>query len=216
MAGCDEVLDQVSGVKLDAKAEILHLASRLGGQISLLRLPCSKLVVDAILQARVPQRVCNQPCQWGPPLTALVKFLEVPGKKSSKSAELEPSRTSLQSDSLLESHILSTCRQKNQLQMAQSPGSESPLVFRLETPTARLPGLRLRTRLRLLPTRMVVSNRSIRWTARRLLIRYADRQIPSTLSYVDGEEYNGQQAKQQLVRNSKNTVAYFRDYLGQE
>ena len=51
---------------------------------------------------------------------------------------------------------------------------------------------------------------------RKLLIWSADRQIPSILSYVDGEEYNGQQAKQQLVRNSKNTVAYFRDYLGQE
>ncbi|KAL3420430.1 hsp70 chaperone [Phlyctema vagabunda] len=43
-----------------------------------------------------------------------------------------------------------------------------------------------------------------------------DRQIPSILAYVDGEEYNGQQAKAQLVRNSKNTVAYFRDFLGQE
>ncbi|RDW77540.1 putative ribosome-associated complex subunit SSZ1 [Coleophoma cylindrospora] len=43
-----------------------------------------------------------------------------------------------------------------------------------------------------------------------------DRQIPSVLSYVDGEEYNGQQAKAQLVRNSQNTVAYFRDFLGQE
>ncbi|KAK6580464.1 hypothetical protein PZA11_006700 [Diplocarpon coronariae] len=43
-----------------------------------------------------------------------------------------------------------------------------------------------------------------------------DRQIPSILSYVAGEEYNGQQAKAQLIRNSKNTVAYFRDYLGQD
>ncbi|RKF61913.1 Ribosome-associated complex subunit SSZ1 [Erysiphe neolycopersici] len=41
-----------------------------------------------------------------------------------------------------------------------------------------------------------------------------DRQIPSILSYVDGEEYYGQQAKQQLIRNSNNTVAYFRDFLG--
>ncbi|KAI0998685.1 Ribosome-associated complex subunit [Podosphaera aphanis] len=41
-----------------------------------------------------------------------------------------------------------------------------------------------------------------------------DRQIPSILSYVDGEEYNGQQAKQQLIRNRENTVAYFRDFLG--
>ena len=41
-----------------------------------------------------------------------------------------------------------------------------------------------------------------------------DRQIPSILSYIDGEEYHGTQAKVQLVRNSKNTVAYFKDYLG--
>jgi molecular chaperone DnaK (HSP70) len=51
---------------------------------------------------------------------------------------------------------------------------------------------------------------------REVLTWSADRQIPSILSYVDGEEYNGQQAKAQLVRNSKNTVAYFRDFLGQE
>lgn len=43
-----------------------------------------------------------------------------------------------------------------------------------------------------------------------------DRQIPSTLAYVDGEELQGTQAKAQLVRNPKNTVAYFRDFLGQE
>jgi molecular chaperone DnaK (HSP70) len=43
-----------------------------------------------------------------------------------------------------------------------------------------------------------------------------DRQIPSILSYVEGEEYHGTQAKAQLVRNSKNTVAYFRDYLGKD
>ncbi|CAG8955180.1 hypothetical protein HYFRA_00007196 [Hymenoscyphus fraxineus] len=43
-----------------------------------------------------------------------------------------------------------------------------------------------------------------------------DRQIPAILSYVDGEEYTGQQAKQQLIRNSANTVAYFRDFLGQD
>lgn len=43
-----------------------------------------------------------------------------------------------------------------------------------------------------------------------------DRQIPSILSYVDGEEYTGQQAQHQLIRNNKNTVAYFRDFLGQE
>ncbi|KAJ9658790.1 Hsp70 protein that interacts with Zuo1p [Coniosporium apollinis] len=43
-----------------------------------------------------------------------------------------------------------------------------------------------------------------------------DRQIPSMLSYVAGEEFQGTQAKAQLVRNPKNTVAYFRDFLGQE
>ncbi|KIW07490.1 uncharacterized protein PV09_01455 [Verruconis gallopava] len=43
-----------------------------------------------------------------------------------------------------------------------------------------------------------------------------DRQIPSILSYVDGEEFQGTQAKAQLIRNSKNTVAYFRDFLGQD
>ncbi|KAF2476315.1 chaperone protein dnaK [Lindgomyces ingoldianus] len=42
-----------------------------------------------------------------------------------------------------------------------------------------------------------------------------DRQIPSILSYVEGEELHGGQAKSQLVRNAKNTVAYFRDFLGQ-
>ncbi|KAI4279062.1 MAG: hypothetical protein LQ337_000577 [Flavoplaca oasis] len=43
-----------------------------------------------------------------------------------------------------------------------------------------------------------------------------DRQIPSILSYVGGEEFHGTQAKAQLVRNSQNTVAYFRDYIGKE
>nr|6SR6_A Chain A, Putative heat shock protein [Thermochaetoides thermophila DSM 1495]6SR6_C Chain C, Putative heat shock protein [Thermochaetoides thermophila DSM 1495] len=43
-----------------------------------------------------------------------------------------------------------------------------------------------------------------------------DRQIPTILSYVDGDEYYGQQAKNFLVRNPKNTVAYFRDILGQD
>lgn len=43
-----------------------------------------------------------------------------------------------------------------------------------------------------------------------------DRQIPSILSYIDGEEFHGTQAKSQLVRNSKNTIAYFRDYIGKD
>ncbi|KZF19255.1 heat shock protein 70 [Xylona heveae TC161] len=43
-----------------------------------------------------------------------------------------------------------------------------------------------------------------------------DRQIPSILSYVSGEEFHGTQAKAQLVRNPKNTVAYFRDFLGKD
>ncbi|KAL2868594.1 ribosome-associated complex protein SSZ1 [Aspergillus lucknowensis] len=41
-----------------------------------------------------------------------------------------------------------------------------------------------------------------------------DRQIPTVLSYIGGEQYHGSQAKSQLIRNSKNTVAYFRDYIG--
>jgi molecular chaperone DnaK (HSP70) len=41
-----------------------------------------------------------------------------------------------------------------------------------------------------------------------------DRQIPSILSYVSGEEFQGAQAKAQMVRNPKNTIAYFRDFLG--
>ena len=41
-----------------------------------------------------------------------------------------------------------------------------------------------------------------------------DRQIPSTLSYIEGEEFHGTQAKSQLVRNGQNTVAHFRDFLG--
>lgn len=44
----------------------------------------------------------------------------------------------------------------------------------------------------------------------------ADRQIPSMLSYIEGEEFQGTQAKAQLVRKPKNTVAYFRDFLGKE
>ncbi|EXJ77664.1 hypothetical protein A1O3_09893 [Capronia epimyces CBS 606.96] len=43
-----------------------------------------------------------------------------------------------------------------------------------------------------------------------------DRQIPSVLSYIEGEEHHGTQAKAQLVRNSKNTVASFRDYVGKD
>ncbi|KAF1810246.1 actin-like ATPase domain-containing protein [Eremomyces bilateralis CBS 781.70] len=43
-----------------------------------------------------------------------------------------------------------------------------------------------------------------------------DRQIPSILSYVSGEEFNGNQAKAQLVRNPENTVVCFRDFLGRE
>jgi molecular chaperone DnaK (HSP70) len=43
-----------------------------------------------------------------------------------------------------------------------------------------------------------------------------DRQIPSALSYVEGEELHGGQAKSQFVRNAKNSVSYFRDFLGQE
>ena len=41
-----------------------------------------------------------------------------------------------------------------------------------------------------------------------------DRQIPSILSYVAGEEFTGTQAKVQIVRNPRNTIAFFRDFLG--
>ncbi|KAI4210230.1 MAG: hypothetical protein LQ351_006908 [Letrouitia transgressa] len=41
-----------------------------------------------------------------------------------------------------------------------------------------------------------------------------DRQIPSVLSYVDGEEFHGTQARSQLVKNPQNTVTRFRDFLG--
>ncbi|KAH6888123.1 Hsp70 protein-domain-containing protein [Thelonectria olida] len=43
-----------------------------------------------------------------------------------------------------------------------------------------------------------------------------DRQIPTVLSYVDGDEYYGGQAKSFLVRNPTNTIANFRDFLGKE
>lgn len=48
------------------------------------------------------------------------------------------------------------------------------------------------------------------------MLTVADRQIPTVLSYVDGDEYYGSQAKSFLVRNPDNTIAYFRDFLGQE
>jgi molecular chaperone DnaK (HSP70) len=43
-----------------------------------------------------------------------------------------------------------------------------------------------------------------------------ERQIPSILSYSEGEEYHGGQAKGQLVRNAANTIVSFRDWLGQK
>lgn len=43
-----------------------------------------------------------------------------------------------------------------------------------------------------------------------------DRQIPTVLSYVDGDEYYGSHAKAFLVRNPNNTIAYFRDFMGKE
>lgn len=41
-----------------------------------------------------------------------------------------------------------------------------------------------------------------------------DRSIPSILSYVGSDEYHGAQAKAQLVRNPKNTIVNFRDFIG--
>ncbi|KUI59012.1 Ribosome-associated complex subunit SSZ1 [Cytospora mali] len=43
-----------------------------------------------------------------------------------------------------------------------------------------------------------------------------DRQIPTILSYVDGEEYYGGQAKNFIIRNPTNTIAYFKDFLGKD
>jgi molecular chaperone DnaK (HSP70) len=36
------------------------------------------------------------------------------------------------------------------------------------------------------------------------------------LSYVEGEEYYGNQAKNFLVRNASNTIAFFPEFIGQE
>lgn len=71
-----------------------------------------------------------------------------------------------------------------------------------------------RARLRLLPTRREVCLPHP--TTSRPALTPLDRQIPTVLSYIEGEEYHGTQAKAQLIRNSGNTVAYFRDYLGKE
>lgn len=43
-----------------------------------------------------------------------------------------------------------------------------------------------------------------------------DRAIPSVISYVRSDEFHGLQAKNQLIRNPKNTVAYFRDFIGKD
>lgn len=43
-----------------------------------------------------------------------------------------------------------------------------------------------------------------------------DRSIPSVLSYVGIDEYHGAQARAQLVRNPKNTIINFRDYIGKK
>lgn len=41
-----------------------------------------------------------------------------------------------------------------------------------------------------------------------------ERSIPSVLSYVGEDEYHGGQALQQLIRNPKNTIINFRDFIG--
>jgi molecular chaperone DnaK (HSP70) len=81
-----------------------------------------------------------------------------------------------------------------------------------------------KARLKLLPTKKEVRLPYFHnfLPFRRMLLRKAkahyilDRQIPSILSYIGGEQYHGTQAKAQLIRNPSNTVAYFRDYLGKE
>ncbi|KAI9779825.1 MAG: Hsp70 protein that interacts with Zuo1p [Geoglossum umbratile] len=77
------------------------------------------------------------------------------------------------------------------------------------------------------PERVVIgisfgnSNSSIAFTSKEgkaevIANEDGDRQIPSVLSYVQGEEYHGTQAKTHLVRNGKDTIAYFRDFLGHD
>jgi hypothetical protein len=89
---------------------------------------------------------------------------------------------------------------------------------------------RRKVRQRLLPMRTEVRSAPQQLMGKHLQISYfpplfftfflltynLDRQIPSVLSYVQGEEYHGTQAKTHLVRNSSSTIAYFRDFLGQE
>ncbi|KAK6199432.1 regulator protein [Scheffersomyces amazonensis] len=43
-----------------------------------------------------------------------------------------------------------------------------------------------------------------------------DRFIPSALSYVGEDEYHGVQAESQLIRNPKNTIINFRDFIGKK
>ncbi|KAG5438889.1 hypothetical protein PCANB_002219 [Pneumocystis canis] len=43
-----------------------------------------------------------------------------------------------------------------------------------------------------------------------------ERRIPSAISYLDGEEYHGLQAKAQLIGNSKNTVIHFKNLFGKK
>lgn len=43
-----------------------------------------------------------------------------------------------------------------------------------------------------------------------------DRAIPSMISYTGSDELHGAQAKAQLIRNSKNTVTNFRDFIGKK
>ncbi len=43
-----------------------------------------------------------------------------------------------------------------------------------------------------------------------------DRAIPSVMSYVGHDEYQGAQAKAQLIRHPRSTIANFRDYIGKK
>jgi molecular chaperone DnaK (HSP70) len=68
-----------------------------------------------------------------------------------------------------------------------------------------------------LPIPQALSSLKVLFSSSRLTsCGITDRQIPTALSYVDGDEYYGTQAKAFLVRNPTNTIAYFRDFLGQE
>lgn len=96
--------------------------------------------------------------------------------------------------------------------------SALPSASPLAPPTA-LSHTQSTTRQRSSPTRMEVRFCYIGESSAVPIVPdrpYTDRQIPTILSYVDGEAYYGGQAKAFLIRNPQNTIAYFKEFLGKE